>query len=252
MTSVCVRMLHGNTHTKKQPQWWLTHGCLTPTTHFVTLSGTAHVFFMFGRRLEMFYTHTHASNESHTPRGVQRLRLFLASEDTELIQLVLPLAVRAHVCTRRTEWGMLGPKMFFPEPHKGFGWKAKTGKKRRGLEWKHMRCVFFSFFLLINLTKDAQILVISIFSFNHGFSAGSYQVNSDPVCFFARKAVVLADGRVFPMEPNVCVSRHRASNPQGCERSDVEAVPRGTCGGWWMWGRRRKCSVLPITVNKDE
>lgn len=100
MECVCAR---ARKHTKNSHNSG-SHTCsLTPATHFVTLSRTAHVFFVFGRRLEMFYTHTHASNESHTPRGVQRRRLFLASEDSELIQIVLPLAVKAHVCTRRTE-----------------------------------------------------------------------------------------------------------------------------------------------------
>lgn len=55
---------------------------------------------------------------------------------------------------------------------------------------------FFPSFFLINLTKDARFLVVSLFSFNYGFSAGSYQVNFDLVCFLVREAFWLTDS--FP------------------------------------------------------
>lgn len=189
------------------------------------------------------HTHTHASNESHTPRGVQRQRLFLACEDSELIQLVLPLAVRAHVCTRRTDWGMLGPKMFFPEPHEGFGLKNKTRKKEKRARMKThaLRPPPPSPFFLINLTKDARILVVSLFSFSHGFSAGSYRVNFDLVCFFARETFWLIDllpwwNQTFGLR--LCRLHFLSAPVRG------QPLPWGTSGSWWMSVHRRRCANI--------
>lgn len=109
------------------------------------------------------HTHTHASNESHTLKRVQRETIFSiwghwANSLSFSWLIVSEPKTAAHVystCIAPTEECcelFEGPSMFFPEPHRGFSENKNSNENT---------CTGFRLILL-----DTHIHVITIFCFN--------------------------------------------------------------------------------------